>query len=160
VGYGNRIDRHRRLLKVVEDEHHVKVSQTKLNTLQVNDFDFGEGDDCEGELRQVHETIGRREKENVGSVRDTRETELSERHVDFEPVLLSLSRRLDASGKVAKELVELCPSLSIFLLLLDLVFVSVPRSSLLSSGLIERHVRDLSVELHILWVREKWEIRG
>lgn len=85
-------------------------------------------------------------------MRHTREAEFSERHIHFQLVLGLLRGGLDSTSKVRKVLVELLSSLSVFLLLLNLVLVSVSCPSLLSTRLIERHVRDLSVELDILLI--------
>jgi hypothetical protein len=91
------VDVNGRPCKVSEDEDEIEVLQAVLNTLEVGDFDFGEGEDEEGRLGEEDKGFGGGLEEDVGAERDTLETELAERNVDLDtPVRLQ-------RGKISSE---------------------------------------------------------
>jgi hypothetical protein len=75
--------------KVLEDEDEIEVFEAVLNTLEVGDFDFGEGENEEGRLGEEDEGFGGGLEEDVGPEGNTLETKLAERNVDLDvPVRL------------------------------------------------------------------------
>ena len=49
----------RRLREVLEDEDHIELLEGELDALQRRDLDLAEGDDEEGRVREMDETLRR-----------------------------------------------------------------------------------------------------
>ena len=73
--------------EILEDEDQIEVLQTVLNTFEMSDFDFVEGDDEERRFGKEDESIGRRLEKNVGTEWNTLETEFSERNIDIDSIV-------------------------------------------------------------------------
>ena len=76
----------RALRKILEDEDHIELFEAKLHTFQRGDLDLGQGDDEEGGVGQMDETLGGRLQADVLTDGHTLEGELAERDIDFEGV--------------------------------------------------------------------------
>lgn len=83
----NRVDVDRRSCKVLEDQNHIKVLQPVLHTLQVRHFNLVERQNKEWWLSKEHERVCGRLKEDVGSERNTLESELAEGNVNVDPTI-------------------------------------------------------------------------
>lgn len=123
-----------------------------LNSFEVADLDFVEGDDGEGHVGEVNETVRRRLEEDVSPEGNSLESEIPERNVDLE--LVGGIRVVRSGGDLLGEGFELSveglSKFSFLLLELDLVLVSVSVLPLLVSGLVELNVGCFTRELNIL----------
>lgn len=136
--------------KVFKDKDHVKVFQTKLDSLQMHDFHFGQRDDEDWLIRQVDEAVGRRLQQDVASVRYTVESEFSEGNIDFELVILRLGRLLDLGRETLEFPVQQLSTSSVLLFLLNLVVIAVSGFALLVTRLVVHGVTGFPDELDIL----------
>lgn len=77
----------RSLEVILECENHIKVLETKLDTLQMDDLDISKGDDKEGSLTQVDETVLCGLQENVGPEGHSVEGKIAEWNIDLNLVI-------------------------------------------------------------------------
>jgi len=149
---GNRVDVQRRSREVGEHKHEIELLQPMLHSLEVADLDLVQGDDGEGHVGEVNETVRRRLEKDVGPEGNSLESELSEGDVDLE--LVGRIRVVRGDGDLLGEGFELSvEGLSQFpflLLELDLVLVSVSVLPLLVSCLVELDVGSFARELDVL----------
>lgn len=59
--------------EVFEDQHHIELLQSELNTFQGRDLDFTQGHYEEGRIREVHQAFSRWLESHIGPVRNTLE---------------------------------------------------------------------------------------
>lgn len=85
--HGNGVDVDRCAMEVLKDKDHIKVLQSKLDTFQVSNFNFAQGDDQERWIRQVNETIGCGLQQYIRSERHTSETKFPEWHIYFDTAI-------------------------------------------------------------------------
>jgi hypothetical protein len=122
-----------------------------LNTLEMHNLDLAEGDDSERKLAQVDEAVGRRLQQDVGTIRYTMERKFSERYVDFELVLLRLSSIGYPLSERLEEFIKFVATTTVFLLLLNLILVPVPRLAALAiGGVVKGNVGGFAEELYVL----------
>lgn len=73
--------------KVLENKDHIKVLETKLDTLQMGQFDFAECDNKEGRVGEVDETVRGRLEQDIRSEGHTREAEFSEGNIHLYAII-------------------------------------------------------------------------
>lgn len=72
---------------ILECENHIKVLETKLDTLQMDDLDVGKSHDKEWGFTQVDETVLCGLQENVGPERYSVEGKIAEWNIDLNLVI-------------------------------------------------------------------------
>ena len=74
----------RGLGEVLENEDHIKLLQTELDTFQRRHLDISKRDDEEWRVREVHKAFRRRLKADIGAERNTLERQFSEGNIKIE----------------------------------------------------------------------------
>ena len=144
---GDGVNVGRGAMEVFEDEDHVEVLESELDTFQMGDFDFFKRDDGERRLGQLYQAIGGRLHENVRAVWNTTEPKIAEWNVDGNALIRTSG--CDLVGEVLKFFVKSNSTSAFFLLLLEFFLVMRAMFALAISGLVELHVSGFSIELHI-----------
>lgn len=89
------------LRKILKDENHIKLLETKLYTLERGDLDLRKCDHSERRIGKVDQAVGGRLQPNVGAEWYTFEREFSERKVGLKGVT-SLRNEFSMSGARCK----------------------------------------------------------
>lgn len=77
----------RLLREVTEDQNQIKVLETIGYSLQMSDFDIGERDDEERWIGEMDDAVGGWKDLNVGTMRDTTESEFTHWNIDTETTI-------------------------------------------------------------------------
>lgn len=119
---------------------------TNLNSLQVRNFNFVQGDDQEWRFGKLYNRVRCWLDQNVGSVGNTVKTNFSEWNVNVDSFILSSVRDLLRKGL---ELSVKSSTASSFLLLsFEFLFISEALASSVT-GLIKLHLSGFTIELHV-----------
>jgi hypothetical protein len=135
-------------VEILEDEYHIEVLETKLDTFEMSDFDVFQSDDHEWWLGELDQAVCRWLTKDAGSERDTVEAKLTERDIDVD--VLVLASFGDLLGECLEFSVKSSSASSLFLFLLEFFLVTISVSSLSVSSLIELDISSFTVELDIL----------
>jgi hypothetical protein len=110
-----------------------------LNLIQRNDH--------ERRLSKLHKSIRSRLDQDVGTVGDTGEADLSEGNIDIHTLVLASICNL--LGKCLELTVKRSPATSFFLLSLKLLFIAIPVLPPAVASFVKLHLGGLAVELDI-----------
>ena len=113
----------------------------------MRNLNFIQGNYGKGRFGQLHQGIGRRRHQNIATVRDAVETELSERNIHRNIVLSGLVR--DLLGEALEQSIELGPPSPFFLFLFEFFFVAVSVFALSIASFVKGHVGGFAVELYV-----------
>ena len=94
----DRVDVNRRAREVGEDEDHIEVFESILNSFEMSDFDVGEREDEEGGFGEVDEGFGRRLEEDVGSERNSAEAKLCKTQRKLDRIYILVPRYSPRKG--------------------------------------------------------------
>ena len=72
------------LSEVLEDENHIELLETELNTLQGSDLNFRQGNDEERWVRKVYQTLGSRLQADILPNGYTFEGQFTGRNINFQ----------------------------------------------------------------------------
>ena len=114
----------------------------------MGDLDVLERDHHEWRLDDLDEAVRRRLDEDVAAERHAVESELPDRHVDLDALVLAPVGNL--LSEAVEEPVQVLPTAPFFLLLLEFVLVTVSVLPLAVARLIELDIGRFAVELDVL----------